>query len=347
VGELRVLIRAAPLALGHHPTTSHPKEFHMDRARLSAALGLLALAAATALAGPLAPPAGPVVSTMKTIQQMEPRTAIGPDTTPGNATATFVITQPGSYYLTGDVQGVAGKNGIEIAAENVTLDLNGFTLRGVAGSGSGIFHTTQSQMVFIADGFIEGWGGRGVQLSQGIAIATNRVERVSVRNCGLVGIQVLGSVSGCTAQSNGGGGFDVSGGGTVLDCVAINNTGIGFYLSGRFIAERCISSGNGAQGFIAANAPCQIRSCTAQANGDDGIYVAASGCIIEGNTCRANGTAVAAGVKVDGSSCFILRNTARTNNQNFVFGGVGNTYGPVITATGQISTTNPWANFGN
>src|SRR3954451_24121391 len=33
---------------------------------------------------------------------------------PGNGSALYVISQPGSYYLTGDIAGVAGKNGIEI-----------------------------------------------------------------------------------------------------------------------------------------------------------------------------------------------------------------------------------------
>ena len=50
----------------------------------------------------------------------------------------FKITQPGSYYLTSNVTGVAGKAGIEVTAPNVTIDLRGFELLGVPGSLAGI-----------------------------------------------------------------------------------------------------------------------------------------------------------------------------------------------------------------
>jgi len=50
----------------------------------------------------------------------------------------FIITNSGSYYLTTNLAGVSGKNGIKIAANNVTLDLNGFTLQGASGNDTGI-----------------------------------------------------------------------------------------------------------------------------------------------------------------------------------------------------------------
>ncbi|MBC7772077.1 MAG: hypothetical protein H7210_06265, partial [Pyrinomonadaceae bacterium] len=92
----------------------------------------------TAWAGPLDPPAGPVTPTFKTLSEVEPRTAINTANTPGDADSRFKITQPGSYYLTGNITGVAAKSGIEIAASGVSLDLNGFDLVGVPGSLDGI-----------------------------------------------------------------------------------------------------------------------------------------------------------------------------------------------------------------
>lgn len=88
----------------------------------------------TAPAGPLSPPVGPVAST----PGPEPRTPVSLTTTPGDADSVFRIAAPGSYYLTGNVLGVANKHGIELASGGIILDLNGFSIIG-NGIGSGSF----------------------------------------------------------------------------------------------------------------------------------------------------------------------------------------------------------------
>src|SRR5436190_21193357 len=76
--------------------------------------------------GPLTPPGAPA-PTMKTLDQIEPRTPI--------SALPFTIGAPGSYYVTGNLTGVAAQHGITINADNVTLDLGGFER---AGPGSGV-----------------------------------------------------------------------------------------------------------------------------------------------------------------------------------------------------------------
>ncbi|HEY6184785.1 MAG TPA: hypothetical protein VIW67_21255 [Terriglobales bacterium] len=44
----------------------------------------------------------------------------------------YIISQPGSYKLTGKLTVPAGVNGVAISASNVTLDLNGFSIEGPA-----------------------------------------------------------------------------------------------------------------------------------------------------------------------------------------------------------------------
>ena len=81
-------------------------------------------------------PAEPPGPTMKTLDEAEPRIPLNQDTAPGTASYYFQITQPGSYYLTGNVE-TGTKGGITIGTDNVTIDLMGFE---VSGPGTGTNH---------------------------------------------------------------------------------------------------------------------------------------------------------------------------------------------------------------
>jgi len=116
-------------------------------------------------AGELDPPAGPVVPTHKTLTEVEPRIAVNADNTPGDADSLFKITQPGSYYLTGNVTGQSGMHGIQLEADGVTLDLGGFTLLGVAGSLDGINMPAFRENVVIRNGHLRNWGESGIRIA--------------------------------------------------------------------------------------------------------------------------------------------------------------------------------------
>ncbi|MDQ6631762.1 MAG: hypothetical protein M3Y82_08370, partial [Verrucomicrobiota bacterium] len=101
--------------------------------------------------GQLTPPAPPA-PTMKTLSQIEPRTDVLK--LAGDASNLFIITNTGSYYLTTNIVGVAGKNGIQIVGGKVTLDLNGFAVMGAPGSLVGIYITGNSTNITVRDGIV-------------------------------------------------------------------------------------------------------------------------------------------------------------------------------------------------
>src|SRR4051794_19502095 len=67
--------------------------------------------------GPLTPPGAPT-PTMKSLDQVRSTgIAINATNTPPDASNLFVIANPGSYYLTGNLTGAATKSGISVNAD--------------------------------------------------------------------------------------------------------------------------------------------------------------------------------------------------------------------------------------
>jgi hypothetical protein len=123
--------------------------------------------------GSLTPPPGVPAPTMLTLSQIEPRTPVDATHTGSGGSAEFLITQSGSYYLTTNIVGVSGQHGINISANNVTLDLNGFSLLGVSGADDGIYIHGGYSNITVRNGTISGWGaGSGYQ---GIECDANNV----------------------------------------------------------------------------------------------------------------------------------------------------------------------------
>ena len=115
-------------------------------------LAVLAALAGIVRGGPLDPP-GPPASTLP---QVEPRIPISQPASPAGFPIT--ISQPGSYFLTGNITAPSGKDGIVIATPSATLDLNGFTIAGqppqygIADDG-----TVARTNIVIRNGTITGW----------------------------------------------------------------------------------------------------------------------------------------------------------------------------------------------
>lgn len=95
------------------------------------------------------------------------------------------ISQPGSYVLTSSLAVVAsGTSAIFVSADDVSIDLNGFSVSGPGsgGSANGIaaaFVGNEAIRIRVVDGQVRGFGGYGVQLWK-----EGHVERLSISENG-------------------------------------------------------------------------------------------------------------------------------------------------------------------
>ncbi|MFN0135448.1 MAG: hypothetical protein ACKVS9_04935 [Phycisphaerae bacterium] len=339
--------------------------------RLFANLILGALGTAATLAGDLNPPVGPVAPTMKTLVEIEPRIAISAANTPGDANSSFRIVSPGSYYVCASLVGDSGKHGIEVAADGVTIDLNGFALTGVAGSLAGISaDNSVRHRVHIYNGAVVGWGLDGISVTLGDSSGM-LVERVRAADISGDGISVArdSHIRACVAEQNGADGISVYYGSMIMDCIAAGNGASGISTLGACVIRGCTARANEYAG-INAFEDGLIESCAVVSNLGDGNVVGYD-CVVRGNLATGNGqgAAIGAGIavgqflrgnriednqvngndfglKVDGDNNFIVRNTARGNTSGNFSVVAGNELAPVITNPGSsgFASMTPWSN---
>ncbi|MFG0275796.1 MAG: hypothetical protein ACF8QF_12150 [Phycisphaerales bacterium] len=254
--------------------------------RRVAACALLAglLAVPASMAGVLTPPGAPG-PTMKTLDEVEPRIPLGPLTTPGDADSVYRITQPGSYYLTGEVLGQAGSYGVQIEASDVTLDLMGFTVRGVSGARSGLIVSGGAQTgVTIINGVFRDWPEYGAS----VGAETSIVRNAQFIANGFDGLSIRsGVVESCTARENAFSGFRAQQATTFRNCAAEDNLGDGINSGINSSVINCVALLNGDDGIYGGSAST-IIGCSAQQNDGDGFEVA-FGSTITGCGARANG----------------------------------------------------------
>ncbi len=288
--------------------TIPPSTARSRTALASSALCLL-LASGLLHAGPLVPPAGPIGSSYKTLSEVEPRTAINLANTPGDNDASpslYKITQPGSYYLTGNILGVSGKTGIEIASSGVTIDLMGFELRGVQGSLKGIAVFLPGTIAIeIRNGSVRDWGDDGIDTgSLNVKGSVLTGIRSSANGGSGVKAGFASSVSGCTVTGNAGNGIAAGSGSTISSCAADGSGVTGIVGSNGSTITACSAYGNTASG-IQAGFGATVTGCTAFFNGTDGI-VSAGGCLISNCTTRINardGIRISSKTTVLGNHC--------------------------------------------
>ncbi len=287
--------------------------------RFALIAGVLAsgLAAGLLIAGPLNPPGGSIASTYKTLTEVEPRIAINATNTPGDSDSLYRITQPGSYYLTGNITGVSGKRGIEIASNDVTIDLNGFALLGVPGATQGIFATLSDSVgISIMNGTVRGWPLDGISTSGTFG---GHIDGIVAENNSYIGIRVGNqySVTRCASIDNGDAGFASATTCTFENCSSRGNASHGFRFNSGCVINNCAAYLNKGDGFEANFDGSTFHNCSATSNDGNGFVVYYGGAVVN---CVAS-TNLADGFWVL-SRNLLIGNTANDNGQS-VDGGSG------------------------
>ncbi len=261
--------------------------------------------------GSLTPP-GPPGATMLTLSQVEPRTPI--------SSLPYTISALGSYFVTTNLTGEGGTNGITITCGNVTVDLRGFALSGGAGSLNGILINGALTNVTVENGTVSGWGGNGINAD---SLNGGTFEGLNLVNNGNDGLDPGQNcwMRSCLAGGNAGNGF-----GAITnddecnyeDCIADNNHAGGFFTDSQCSFANCRADNNNDDGFFPFF-QCVFKNCSSDYNGGDGIDCPYTGCVLE--QCEANNDNI--GIWVDHST---LKDCAATyNDDDGIDAGSGST----------------------
>jgi hypothetical protein len=240
---------------------------------------------------PLGPPGSPEAR-MKTLNQIEPRTII--------TNLPYNITNRGAYYLTQNLTGSPGSNGIIISSSDVDLNLNGFSLIGTgtnSGSSGIVLNLVTNYMnLTIHNGIVIGWANAGLVLTIGLNCHLKGISSVGNGLQGGTGIYI-GShwdVEDCIAARNYGIGIQIGNYSKARNCRARENDDYGFYTGVGSILENCISVENKNCGFF-GNTQSIIRDCVAVGNTNDGIYVGANSLAMNNLSSDNGGHGISAG----------------------------------------------------
>jgi hypothetical protein len=207
----------------------------------------------------------------------------------------------GSYRLTSNLTPPNQNTSvivIALNAEGVSIDLNGFAIRGTnttrpcsaPGSGRGV--SSSARATVVSNGHVRGMGSTGVELTN----VSARVENVIVeQNCG-DGI-LVGNAS------------------LVIEAISRFNTSQGINAGATSQILGSVADQNGANGIYAQNGASLVTNCTANANGFSGVNMGTQfSSLVTDTVANINGQH---GIVVDADS-LVLRSTTNNNGINGV-----------------------------
>jgi hypothetical protein len=194
---------------------------------------------------------------------------------------------------------------IEVTADDVVIDLNGFAILGATvcidnplscspvGPGRGI-DASSAANVSVVNGAVVGMGDDGVALGR------------------------EGFVEGVRVRGNGGDGIQIGGGGRVSESISVRNGTAGVFVFGpATLVVGNTACGNGGDGIHARNG-ATIEGNSASFNGGDGIETEGEGGVVRENVVLLN---AGNGVVCSDSATGVSRNVIGLNDGLALSGG--------------------------
>jgi len=240
----------------------------------------------------------------------------------------YTISASGSYYLTGNLSTMG--MGITVNADNVTIDLGGFTITGPGSTNSGIWMNGRTN-VEIRNGTIKLFYAGITEIST--SGARHRVINVkTIGNANGISLSGIDNfIKQCTSANNTVNGITVGANSSISENIVSHNTGYGIYagdsasITGNSVSyngSNGITAGIGAAIFlntisnnsfsgITTSSSATITSNSISYSGRYGIYPG-SGSTITGNSVFYSQWS---GIQLTGGYCLADRNVAYANNR--------------------------------
>lgn len=254
------------------------------------------------------------------VGESEPRIAIRQgDLNLQDPNTAYRISTPGSYYLLGDLEVPTGLTALAISSTgDVTIDLNGFTIREVAGPGTrrvGIFDVNQSN----PSGRVTVRNGRIAGFATGISL--NSKEPVLIEDVMIEGVQTTGVFSDRR---------------TIVRNVQVRSVGEhGFRLGSQSIVQNSIASATTRHGFLTGEGSI-IENCIAVDVGEAGFSIG-NNSVLRGATVTNAGTAVNTFPSIaGGTNVSIVGCTVRGGSSNGISVNSGTIENCSVTSVGGM-----------
>ena len=260
------------------------KQFKIKMLASLVILSTLIIAPRLVFAGSLEPPAAPA-PTMKTLDEIEPRIPIpGSDSLSGP----FTINESGSYYLTGNRR--AYTTAIVVEADNVTIDLSGYSLIGT--------DTAHTYGIYM-------FGRKNVEICNGtIRNFEVGIQDISMegRGCRIISVRLnSNTISGIRLWSAGN---------LINSCTVTDN--------GKSATENVYGIYAGSDSEVTGNIVCRNGESASGQEADVFGIAASWNCTINGNTVTDNGRYAQCTVEAVSTSsrCTITNNMITGNGHD-------------------------------